>query len=150
MNWKLVIIGGIAFWLVTNIVGLFGTGMVIHEGILEPVYRAHESFWIPALNEDPPDMAAVMPRWLLMSLLSSVVVAGLYSCVHSAFKGPGWKRGMVWGLCLGIFSFVSLLGWSGVINLPMQIWIWWGIDGLILFLIGGAAMGWAGQRFAGA
>jgi hypothetical protein len=27
-------------------------------------------------------------------------------------------------------------------------WIWWGIDALILFIVGGAAMGWAGEGFA--
>ncbi|MFQ5741295.1 MAG: hypothetical protein ACE5JX_20040 [Acidobacteriota bacterium] len=149
MNWKLVIIGGLAFWLVTNIVGMFGTGVVIHGWILGPAYRAHESFWIPPLRQDPPDMAAAMPHWLLMSLLSSLVVAGLYSLVRPAFSGPGWKRGLTWGLCLGIFSFVTLLGYSGVINLPMQIWVWWGIDGLILFVLGGAVLGWTGERFAG-
>ncbi|MGB5661026.1 MAG: hypothetical protein WBO54_16245, partial [Thermoanaerobaculia bacterium] len=27
MNWKLIIIGGIVFWLVTNILGMFVTGI---------------------------------------------------------------------------------------------------------------------------
>ncbi len=148
MNWKLIFVGGIVFWLVTNIVGMFGTGIIIHEMILDSAYRANQSFWIPALRQDPPDMAAVLPYWLLNSFLSSLVVAGIYSCVQSAFSGPGWKRGLLWGLSLGIFTFATLLSYSGVIDLPMQIWIWWGVDSVILFLIGGAALGWAGQRFA--
>ncbi len=56
---------------------------------------------------------------------------------------------MTWGFYLSILSFVTLLGYSGVIALPMTIVIWWGVDGLILFVLGGAAMGWAGERFAG-
>ena len=148
MKWKLVLIGGVVFWLVTNVVGLFGTGFVIHQQILDPVYRAHESFWLPELRQDPPDMAALLPGWLGMSLLSSLVIAGLYSLVRGSFSGPGWRRGLSWGLCLGVFTLVSYLGWSGIFALPLELFIWWGVDALVLFAIGGAAMGWAGGRFA--
>ena len=149
MNWKLIVIGGLVFWLVTNILGLGVTGPIIHNSILDPMYRATEMLWIEPLRQDPPDLAAVMPRWIVVSLISSLVVAGLYSCLRKAFEGPGWKCGMTWGLYMGIFSFVTLLGYSGVIALPMTIVVWWGVDGLILFVLGGAAMGWAGERFAG-
>jgi len=97
MNWKLVFVGGIVFWLVTNILGMFVTGILIHEKILDPVYQAHESFWLPELTQDPPDMAALMPRWPTTSLVSSLVVAGIYSLVRGSFSGPGWMRGMKWG-----------------------------------------------------
>ena len=149
MNWKLIIVGGLAFWLVTNIVGFGVTGPIIHAGILGPMHKAHESLWIEPLRQDPPDMAAVMPRWLVTSLISSLVVAGLYSCLRKAFEGPGWRCGMTWGLYLAIFSFVTLMSHSAVIALPMTIVIWWGVDGLIRFVLGGAAIGWVGERFAG-
>jgi len=149
MNWKLIIIGGIVFWLVTNVLGMFVTGIIIHEKILAPVYQAHESFWLPELRQDPPDMAALMPRWMLTSFVSSLVVAGIYSLVVGSFSGPGWSRGMKWGLCLGIFSAMTYFAMSGIFDLPLQIWIWWGIDALILFILGGAAMGWTGEGFAG-
>ena len=148
MNWKLIIIGGLAFWLVTNILGFGVTGPIIHTSILDPIYRATESLWIEPLRQDPPDVAAVMPRWIVMSLISSLIVAGLYDRLGKAFEGPGWRRGMTWGIYLGIFSFITLLSYSGIIALPMTIVIWWGVDGLVLFLAGGAAMGWAGERFA--
>ena len=149
MNWKLIIIGGLVFWLVTNVLGLGVTGPIIHEMILDPLYMANESLWIEPLRQDPPDMAAVMPRWIVVSLISSLVVAGLYSCLRNSFEGPGWKCGMTWGFYLAILSCVTLVSYSGVIALPMTIVIWWSIDGLVLFLLGGAAMGWAGERFAG-
>lgn len=149
MNWKAVVIGAIAFFLVTNIVGLAVTGFFIHQKILDPIYRANEYFWLPELTQDPPDMAALMPRWLLNSLISSLVVAGIYVCVHRSFEGGGARKGMMWGLSLGIFSAATYLAMSGVFNLPMKMWIWWAIDGVILFLVGGAAMGWAAERFGG-
>ena len=149
MNWKLVIVGGLVFWVVTNIVG-FGTGAVIHERILKPAYQANSSFWLPALNQDPPDMAAVMPYWLVTSLIGSLIYAGFYAKVIACYTGPGWKRGFVFAFCLIWVYWAFLLAYSGLFNLPSQIWIWWGVDGLILFLIGGAAMGWAGGKFAGA
>ena len=148
MNWKLVLIGGIVFWLATNILGMFVTGLLIHEKILDPVYQDHELFWLPELRQDPPDMAALTPRWMLTSFVSSFVVAGIYSLVGDSFTGPGWSRGLKWGLCLGIFTAVSYFAMSGLFDLPLQMCIWWGIDALILFIAGGTAMGWVGERFA--
>jgi hypothetical protein len=43
---------------------------------------------------------------------------------------------------------MTYLGSSGLFDLPLAIWIWWGIDGLIIYLVGGVALGWAGHRFA--
>lgn len=149
MNWKAVVIGGLVFWIVTNVVGIVVTGPVIHEGILDPVYQANESFWLPELRQDSLDRAALMPQWLLNSLIFSLIVAGIYSCVHSSFSGAGWKKGMMWGLCVGFLVAGVTWSWSGVFNLPTQMWVWWIIDGLILFLVGGAAMGWATALLAG-
>ncbi len=150
MNTKAIVVGTLVFWLVTNLLGMFVTGFLIHSMILKPTYQATQSFWLPALNQDPPDMAALLPHWLLVALAMSLVVAGIYSCVRSSFKGPGWKRGLTWGLSLGIFIFVYTFSLSGVFNLPLSMFVWWGIDGLLAFTIGGAAMGWATEKFAGA
>jgi len=50
-------------------------------------------------------------------------VAGIYACVHGSFKGGGAKKGMMW--------------------------LWWAVDGFVMFVIGGAAMGWAAERWGG-
>ena len=150
MNAKAIVVGAVVLWLVTNLIGMFGTGLVIHATILDPIYRANSSFWLPALNQDPPDMAALLPNWLLCSLMNSFVVAGIYSCVRTSFKGPGWRRGLTWGISVGFFAFFFTLGLSGVFNLPLSIFVWWGIEAVILLTIGGAAMGWASEKFAGA
>ena len=150
MNAKAIVVGALVFWLVTNLLGMFVTGFFIHSMILKPTYQATQSFWLPALNQDPPDMAALLPSWLMVSLVSSFVVAGIYSCARSSCKGPGWKRGLTWGLSLGIFIFVHTFSMSGIFNLPLSLFVWWGIDGLILFIPAGVAMGWATEKFAGA
>ena len=149
MNVRLVVVAAVAFWLVSNIVGMVITGPIIHEKILDLEYRATESFWLPELRQDPPDMGALMPRWLLNSFLSSLVVAGIYSYARNSFSGPGWQQGFCWGLSLAVFSAATLNAWSGVFDLPSKIWVWWAIDGLIVFSIAGIAMGWAGSKFGG-
>ena len=83
-----------------------------------------------------------------LRFVSSLVVAGIYSCVHTTFSGPGWRKGLTWGLCLGLLTFMTYMSFSGLFDLPMKMWVWWGVDALILFILGGAALGWAGQRFA--
>ncbi|RMH15845.1 MAG: hypothetical protein D6696_19610 [Acidobacteria bacterium] len=147
MSWKLVVVGGIVFWLVTFVVS-FATGAVIHEGVLKPHYDAHKEFWRPALVQDPPDMAALMPYWIAVGVLTGLVLAAIYGCVRPAFPGPGWKRGLYYGLILSGIYLVFILGWSGVFNLPNAIWFWWAVEPFLYFLPAGAVLGWLGEKLA--
>ena len=147
MNWKLIILGGLAFYVTTFVVSM-GTGQVIHEGVLKAPYQEHAEFWLPALAQDPPDMAALMPHWILTGLISSLVVAALFCWVRPAFGGPGWKQGLFFGLFLAIFAATMYLGFSGVFNLPATILIWWAIDGFIIYMAGGAVLGAVAEKVA--
>ena len=147
MNWKLIVLGGLAFFVTTMILGM-GTGAVIHEGILDPAYGETTEFWRPELNQDPPDMAALMPYWMATGCITSLIIATLFGWVRSSFAGPGWKRGLVFGVFMTIFTVAIFLGYSGVFNLPAKIWIWWAVDSLILYAAGGAVMGLVAQKVA--
>jgi hypothetical protein len=147
MNWKLIVVGGLVYYIVTFIVSM-ATGPLIHEGVLDPVYRANEAFWRPELNQDPPDMAALMPRWIVSGLVSAFFIAGIYGAVRPAFSGPGWRKGLVYGFIVGLLMAMFCLGWSGVFGLPDKIWIWWALEGFLYMLPGGAALGWIGQKLA--
>lgn len=149
MNWKLILVGGLAFWLVTNLLG-FAAGSLIHESILDPVYRANEAFWLPALNQDPPDMAAMMPIWLRNSLIASLVYAAIYGMVYPSLGVPGWRRGLTFGLILAVLAAVSYLSFSGLFNLPGELWLWWALEALAVLGVGGVVLGWVGERFCDA
>lgn len=147
MNWKLVVVGGLVFYAVTFVVG-FATGPLIHNGILKEPYRQNLSFWQPALQQDPPDMAALMPRWVATGILGALVQAALYGWIRGGFRGKGWQKGMKYGLLLSLFGCTVLLAWSGVFNLPNKIWVWWGLEQFAYYLLGGAALGWVSQKLA--
>ncbi len=148
MNGKLILVGGLAYYVVTMILGFGVTGPLIHEGVLEGIYPNHAEFWRPELNQDPPDMGPLMPRWITLGLISAFIVAAIYDCVRSAFHGPGWRRGLVFGLCLAGFACALMGGWSGIFNLPDKIWMWWGIETFIYLPIGGAVLGWVAEKVA--
>jgi len=147
MNWKVIILGGLAYFVATFAVGMI-TGMYIHNGVLKEVYDATASFWQPALNQDPPDMAAIMPLWITTGLITSFIFAGIYDAIRSAFAGSAVMKGLKFGLVLFLFMATWSLSMSGVFNLPQTIWTWWIIESLIYALVGGAALGWAVGKFA--
>lgn len=41
-----------------------------------------------------------------------------------------------------------MAGLSGVFNLPAKIWIWWVVDQVLLYVPGGAVLGWLGEKLA--
>ena len=148
MNWKLVIIGGVVYYIVTMILGFGVTGPLIHEGILDATYQEHQSFWRPELNEDPPNLAPLMPRWLIGGLVGSLVFAAIFSCVASSLGGVNLMSGLKYGLIVAVLFAVFAIGYSGVFALPDSLWIWWTLEGLLVNPVGGAAMGWAGGKWA--
>lgn len=147
MNWKLIVVGALVFYIVTLLLS-FVTGPLIHTGLLDEAYAANEGFWHEELMQDPPDMGAMFPYWLATGLFGGLIYAGIYSCVRQCFHGPGWRRGAVYGVCLALIGCAFIAGWSGVFDLPAKIWIWWALEGFIYFVIGGAALGWVGQKIA--
>jgi hypothetical protein len=149
MNWKIVFIGGIAYY-VTMFVVSFGTGYFIHspDGILFETYKATASFWRPELNADPPDMAALMPMWVATGLVSAFIGAGIYSVIRSSLAGPAWQRGLKFGVIAALFALTNAIGYRGVLNLPDTIWQWWLIDAAILHLAGGMVLGIVAEKLA--
>jgi hypothetical protein len=149
MNWKIVFIGGVVYYAVFFLLSMVG-GYFIHgpEGVLGPVYREFASFWRPELNADPPDMVAMMKMWVPIGLLSSFLLAGVYSVIRSSLTGSGLQRGLKFGVIGWIFAFVAAMGYWGVFNLPNEIWFWWLAEGVWMQLIAGAALGWVAQKLA--
>ncbi len=144
MNWKLIVVGGLVFYAVMWVVS-FGTGPVIHGMILEEPYKANQQFWRPELNQDPPDMAALMPRWITTGVITSMVLAAIYGCLRPAL-GTGWVAGIKFGIIVSVLGTTYMAGWSGVFNLPNKIWIWWAIEQPLYYLPGGAVLGWLGEK----
>ncbi|MGH8284526.1 MAG: hypothetical protein ACRETT_02030, partial [Steroidobacteraceae bacterium] len=81
MNWKVIVIGGLVFFVATWLIAPI-TGPLIHEGVLKEAYMATATFWRPELNEQPPNMAALMPYWITVGLIGSFITAGIYGIVR--------------------------------------------------------------------
>jgi hypothetical protein len=149
MNWKIVFIGGVAYYVTMFMVSL-GTGYFIHspDGVLYETYQATASFWRPELNADPPDMGALMPMWMTSGLIGAFIAAGIYSVIRPSLAGPAWQRGLKFGVIAVLFTLISVLGYWGVFNLPANIWRWWLTDATLLHLAGGAVLGIVAQKVA--
>ncbi len=145
MNWKLVVIGGIVFYAATFVVSLI-TGPLIHEGVLDATYQEYSQFWKPELRSDPPDMESLMPRWITVGVIISMIMAAIYGWLRNAFQGPGWSRGLRFGVVISIFHLLFCLAWSGLFDLPDSLWLIWGFESFLYYLPGGAVLGWVGEK----
>lgn len=146
-SWKLVILGGLAFYVATFVLS-FATGPLIHNNVLKDSYVATEAMWRPELMQVPPDMGALMPYWVTTGLIGSFLLAWVYGTVRRSWSGPGWQKGMKGAMTIFVIWIAWALSYSGVFNLPAKIWIWWGVDTVILYLVGGAVLGAVAQKVA--
>jgi hypothetical protein len=93
-------------------------------------------------------MAAMMPRWIATGLIAAFIAAGIYDNVRSAFDGSGMVKGAKFGFVVSLLYATTAAGWSGVFNLPNNIWAWWIVEGFFYFVVGGLALGWIAARIA--
>lgn len=147
MNWKLVVVGGLVFYIGLWIIA-FPTGYLVHDLVLEEAYQETAEFWRPELIQEPQDLGALMPYWVTVGVITSLVFAALYGWVRSGFSGAAWKKGLQFGLLLAIVNGCAMAGWSGVFDLPGQIWIWWGAEGVVNYTVAGMVLGWVAAKVA--
>lgn len=147
LNPKVIIGGGLAMYVAQFALSMV-TGPLIHEGILTELYTANQSFWRPELNQQPPDMAALMPRWIATGLFGAFIIAGIFDNVRGGLEGSMWVRGMKYGVILFLLNLTVSAGWSGVFNLPDAIWAWWSAEALLYYLLGGAVLGFVTGKLA--
>ena len=146
-NLKVILLGGLAFYVAQWIVSAI-TGSFIHEGVLLEAYQANASFWRPELNQVPPDMAALLPRWITTGLISTFILTAIYDNIRSALDGSGAVKGLKFGFIAWLFSVCLSAGWSGIFNLPNEIWIWWNAEFLLIYLVGGAVLGFVTAKLS--
>ena len=146
LDMKVIIGGGLVMYVAQFIVGMV-SGMVLHEGVLDPLYKATTEFWRPELNQDPPDMAALMPRWITVGVFVSLVYAAIYDNIRSALDGSDIIKGLKYGVLMALFYTLFNLAFSGVFNLPDAIWMWWTLEGFVIYPVGGVALGWFAGKF---
>lgn len=148
MNWKITILGGLAFYLIAFAIGMFVFGPLVHEGVLAQVYDSTASFWRPELNADPPNVEALMPMWIATGMAMAFIYAGVYSIFRSSLSGCpyGVLKGLKFGVILALIHIITLLSLAGVFNLPMEIWHWWMVEGVTNIVIGSAVMGFVAQK----
>lgn len=137
---KVILLGGLAFYAAQWVPAMV-SGPLIHEGVLTELYMATAGFWRPELAQQPPDTAALMPRWIATGLITTFILTGVFDNIRSALDGSGWVKGLKYGFILFLFSACISAGWSGVFNLPEMMWVWWNVEALVIYLFGGAVLG---------
>lgn len=147
LNFKVIIVAGLAMYAAQFALGML-TGPLVHEGVLEEPYKAHSEFWRPELNQDPPDMVALLPRWIATGLIGTFILAGIFDNLRGGLSGSVAVRGVKYGIVLFLVNVVISAGWSGVFNLPVVIWAWWSAEALLYYVVGGFVLGWVTGKLA--
>lgn len=150
MNWKITVIGGLAYYVVLLVVSML-LGVFIHDpanGVLADAYRDTAAFWRPELTANPPDMGLMWRLWIPSGVAAALIAATVYSVVRPALTGSPWRRGLKFGLIAIAFCVINALSYHGVFNLPDKIWLWWIFGSVISNLLAGAVLGGVAQKIA--
>ena len=50
-----------------------------------------------------------MPRWITVGVIACMVMAAIYGWMRKAFQGPGWSRGLRFGVVISLFFLIFCL-----------------------------------------
>lgn len=146
-NLKVIVAGGLAMYVTQFVLGMI-TGPLIHQGVLVEAYQANAGFWRPELNQVPPDMGALMPLWITTGLIGSFIIAGIFDNIRGGLEGSTAMRGLKYGVIVWLINLCISAGWSGIFNLPHEIWAWWSAEALLYYVVGGLVLGWVTGKLA--
>lgn len=141
MNIKLVLLGGIAYFLFAQIIGAI-SGPLVHGpgGALDATYKMNSAMWRPELNATPPDLMALMPLWLTTAAINSLIVAVVFDLIRPSLSGGAIAQGLRFGITVGLIM-AGLFGlYFGIFALPAKVWVFWGVEGFLTYCIGGMAL----------
>jgi len=93
-------------------------------------------------------MAALLPVWITTGLISAFIMAAILDNIRSALDGSGLLKGVKFGVIAFLFSVCFSAGWSGVFNLPREIWIWWNVEAIVIFVVGGTVLGYTTEKLS--
>ncbi len=145
---KSIVIGGILFAAASQVI-LMGEVMATMDIYMMPEYFP---VWSKLMM---PDMGPPPAIFYVISISTSVGLALLYSALfhvlQAGIPGTGIRKGLNYGVVLFLLSSLpSMLGMWMLINLPVKFFIASLGFGLINYLIGGAVISWAFEKFGSA
>ena len=145
---KSIVIGGILFAAASQVI-LMGEVMATMDIYMMPEYFP---VWSKLMM---PDMGPPPAIFYVISISTSVGLALLYSALfhvlQAGIPGTGIRKGLNYGVVLFLLSSLpSMLGMWMLINLPAKFFIAGLGFGLINYLIGGAVISWAFEKFGSA
>ena len=140
MNIKSILLGALVFFLVS--VALAFVLAIPDEALFEEIYKA-----LPLWRGELESNSSLFLAWIAQKMIFALGISLLFHWVSPSMKGPGWRRGILFGLCTCPLIWATYLGLWTLFTLPASIWIWWGSYYLILVTISGAAMGSAVEIF---
>jgi hypothetical protein len=84
--------------------------------------------------------------WITIGLLTAFILAGIYGVFRAALSGPAWQRGLKFGIAIWLLNASLMAGWSGVFNLPANLWVWWAVDAAIYVIVGSIVLGIVAEK----
>ena len=140
MNLKAFLLGSLAFFLVSLLLAFILA--IPDEAFFEQIYD-EVSLW----RGDFSGSSKFLYGWVTQKMIFAMGFSLVFQWIFPSIQGPGWRRGIIFGLSTCLFVWATYLGLWSVLDLPGILWIWWGGYYLIISVIGGAAMGRAVEFF---
>ncbi|OGI12188.1 hypothetical protein A3K64_02545 [Candidatus Micrarchaeota archaeon RBG_16_36_9] len=136
MNWKRIIIAGVVFAIVSQILRTVESYATLNYYMDPDYFGVWSKVMMPTAGPPPAE-------FFYVSVASAVIIGIIYAAVYALFNKnltskTIFRKGLEYGLILFFMVQIpSLLGMYLLINLPTMLIVYWGISGLVISLVVG-------------
>ncbi len=131
MNWKRYALALLSCFLVVTVFDILWNAVLLHD-----VYTQTAGFWRPT-----EELNQLVPIGFLIML----VIMALTGLVFVRFGGMGIRRGVEFGVFLGLMTFVGTLGFITMVPWPKSLIAAMAFQGFINNFLTGLFFGWLYQ-----
>ncbi|MEM4245129.1 MAG: hypothetical protein QW404_02135 [Candidatus Nanoarchaeia archaeon] len=132
---------GILFAVLAQIIHTLGSWLTMGYYTDQNYFAVWSKLMMPTAG--PPPQSFYLYS-ILFGIVGGILVAMVYGVVKNSIPGKTIaKKGLNYGLLVFLLAGVScFLTMLLLINLPAQLILWWAVENLVTYLIGGMIIAW--------
>jgi hypothetical protein len=131
-----VIAGGLVFAVITFLINMGFAMLTMNYYTMPDYFAVWSKIMMPTAGPPPMsfDIIALAFNWI-----GGMIFVAVYLTMRGVFEDkPAWKKGAIFGALIFLVATIpNMLSMYILINLPAGLLVWWTLQSLIGYLLGG-------------
>jgi hypothetical protein len=136
INWWRVVLATIIYVVIAQVIHTVGAMATMKYYLMEEYFPVWSKLMMPTAGPPPASFYAYS---IFYELIAAFLFVLVFVVLKDGLPGRGAaKKGLIYGLIVfALAGLPGVLSMHLMINLPAALFVWWGFEMLVIYLLGG-------------